>query len=112
MQAFAFPELTTIARAAFRAADFALSLTGAAHTRFVVNIPATAAGTSETIIARSGFRPFSEPLPVPSVLMLQNTAADRNPAGAQIDPDIWRNAELLGVRFTTIPRSPENRTSD
>ena len=55
VQAFAFPELTTMARARFPAACFALTFTGAAQTWFVVNIPATAAGTSETISARSRF---------------------------------------------------------
>ena len=54
----------------------------------VVNIPAIAAGTSETISARSRFCPFSEPLPVPSSLMSQKTAAALKPRGSQIEPEI------------------------
>ena len=79
-----------MAWAKFCAAHFALTFTGAAQTWFAVNIPATAAGTSETISARSSFFPFSEPLPVPSRLMSQKTAAARNPSGAQIDPGVPR----------------------
>jgi hypothetical protein len=84
----AFPELTTIARANFLAAFRALTFTGAAQTWLVVNIPATAAGMSDTINARSSFRPFSEPFPVPMRLMSQNTAATLNPRGAQMEPGI------------------------
>jgi hypothetical protein len=75
VQAFAFPEFTTIARARLRAAQVALTFTGAAQTRLVVNIPATAAGTSDTIKPRSRFTPLSDPFPVPSVLIPQCTAA-------------------------------------
>src|SRR5437764_7449657 len=51
--AFALPEVTTIARANFSAERCRLIFTGAAQTWFVVNIPATVAGTSETISAIS-----------------------------------------------------------
>src|SRR5580693_4820140 len=89
--ALAFPEFTTIARANFLAARCRLIFTGAAQTWLVVNIPATAAGTSETINAKSFLRPFSEPLPVPSLLMSQKTAAHLKPRGAQIEPEVFRN---------------------
>jgi hypothetical protein len=105
VQALAFPELTTIARADFLAAFRALTFTGAAQTWLVVNIPATAAGTSDTINARSSFRPFSEPFPVPSRLMSQKTAAALNPRGAQTEPAISRNGF-----FKAILRFPRNRT--
>ena len=96
VHALAFPELTTIARAVCRAATFALSFTGAADTRFVVNVPATAAGVSETISARSGLAPLSDPLPVPSVLMPQNTAAASKPRGAQMESGIIFKVISLG----------------
>src|ERR1043166_1312302 len=62
--------------------------TGAAQTWLVVNMPATVAGTSETIRARSRFLPFSEPLPVPSRLMSQKTPEARKPLGATMEPGI------------------------
>jgi len=40
-----------------------------------VNIPATVAGVSETISARSRFLPFCEPLPVPSFFDVAKHAA-------------------------------------
>src|ERR1035437_2876826 len=89
VQALAFPEFTTMAWADFRAARFALIFTGAAQTWLLVNIPATVAGTSETIRARSRFFPLSDPLPVPSFLMSQKTAAVLKPSGAQMDPGIF-----------------------
>src|SRR5438128_3866484 len=107
MQAFAFPELTTIARANFLAARRPLIFTGAAQTWLVVNIPATAAGRSETIRARSRFCPFSDPLPVPSFLMSQKTEAHLKPRGAQIEPGICRNGF-----FKSAQRSRESRASD
>ena len=47
--------------------------------------PATVAGTSDTISARSRFCPLSEPLPVPRRLMSQNTPLARKPRGATTD---------------------------
>src|ERR1700693_60943 len=38
--------------------------------------------------ARSRFFPFSDPLPVPSFLISQKTAAALKPRGAQIEPEI------------------------
>src|SRR6187399_2632927 len=49
-------------------------------------MPATVAGTSDTMSARSRFRPFCEPLPVPRRLMSQNTPLARKPRGAQMEP--------------------------
>src|SRR6266404_6663786 len=99
VQALAFPEFTTIARASSLRACCRLIFTGAAQTWFVVNIPATAAGVSETIKARSRFCPFSEPLPVPSFLMSQKTAAHLKPRGAQIEPEIF-------FHFLTVSYKP------
>jgi hypothetical protein len=73
VHAFALPEFTTMACAL---PDLNLAMhtfTGAAHTWFVVNIPATVAGTLDTISARSRFLPLSEPFPVPNLFMSQNT---------------------------------------
>src|SRR4051794_10865863 len=64
------------------------TLTGAAQTWFVVNRPATTAGTSETMSARSRFLPLFEPLPVPSRLMSQKTPEVLKPCGAITEPDI------------------------
>ena len=58
VQAFAFPEFATMARARPRATAARLSVTGAATTRFCVNTAAVLAGTSDTTSARSG-RPDS-----------------------------------------------------
>src|ERR1700736_390813 len=107
VQALAFPEFTTIARADCFAARCRVIFTGAAQTWLVVNTPATDAGTSDTIKARSRFRPFSEPLPVPSFLMSQKTAAHLKPGGAQIEPGIFRSGF-----FKSIQRSRESRASD
>src|SRR5205085_10608340 len=103
----AFPEFTTIDRANFLVARWRLIFTGAAQTWFVVNIPATTAGMSEMISARSSFRPFSEPLPVPSFLMSQKTAAHLKPRGAQMEPGTCRNGF-----FKSAHRSQESRASD
>jgi hypothetical protein len=100
VHAFAFPEFTTIARAVFRAAHFALTFTGGAQTLFVVNIPATVAGTSEMIRARSFLRPFSEPWPVPSLLISQKTAAALKPRGAQIEPGMVLKRFALDIAFS------------
>ena len=62
------------------------TFTGAAQTWLVVNIPATVAGVSETMSARSRFWPLFEPLPVPSFLMSQNTPLARKPLGATMEP--------------------------
>src|SRR5438105_15254127 len=107
VHALAFPEFTTIARASSLRACCRLIFTGAAQTWLVVNTPATAAGVSETIKARSRFCPFSEPLPVPTFLMSQKTAAHLKPRGAQIEPGIFRNEF-----FKSDQRSRENRASD
>jgi hypothetical protein len=52
----------------------------------VVNIPATMAGTSETISAKSRLLPFSDPFPVPIRFMSQNTPEAENPRGATTEP--------------------------
>src|SRR5882724_3280780 len=86
VQALALPELTTMARAVDLFARGRLTLTGAAQTWLVVNSPATAAGVSETMSARSRLLPLLEPLPVPRCLMSQNTPAARKPLGAVTEP--------------------------
>src|SRR5205807_364057 len=85
----------------------ALIFTGGAQTRFVVNTPAAAAGKSDTIRARSSLRPFSEPLPVPSFLMSQKTAAHRKPRGAQMDAGICfhESERFMGGEFMEFTRS-------
>jgi hypothetical protein len=88
VQALALPELATTTCAVPRATRGRQSFTGAAHTWLVVNMPATVAGTSEAIRARSRFLPLSEPLPVPRRLMSQNTPAARKPWGATTPPSI------------------------
>ncbi len=95
VQALALPELTTMAWALPLLTCFRQSFTGAAQTWLVVNIPATVAGASDTINARSSLAPLSEPLPVPSRLMSQNTPAARNPCGATIEPD----TSVIGFRL-------------
>src|SRR5205807_10576449 len=107
VHALAFPEFTTIARASSLRACCWLIFTGAAQTWLVVNTPATAAGASETIKAKSRFCPFSEPLPVPSFLMSQKTAAHLKPRGAQIEPGTCRNGFSKSAH-----RSQESRASD
>jgi len=107
VHALAFPEFTTIARASSLRTCCRLIFTGAAQTWFVVNTPATTAGISETIKARSRFCPFSEPLPVPSFLMSQKTAAHLKPRGAQIEPATCRNGF-----FKSAQQSRESRASD
>ena len=87
VQALAFPELATIACARPRFRWARQTLTGAAHTWLVVNIPAAVAGTSDTINAKSRFLPLSDPFPVPRRLISQNTPAARKPFGAVTDPD-------------------------
>ena len=94
VQALALPELMTTAHAVLLRRCSTQSFTGAAQIWFVVNIPAALAGTSETISARSCFWPLSLPLPVPSVLTLQNRAAARKPSGAVIDPLIFLNLAM------------------
>src|SRR5262245_8647855 len=86
VQALAFPELTTMAWATPFFTRVAQTFTGAAQTWFVVNIPATVAGASEVMRAKSGFLPLLDPLPVPRRLMSQNTPAARKPSGATIEP--------------------------
>jgi hypothetical protein len=46
-------------------------------------MPATVAGTSEAIRAKSRFWPLLEPLPVPIRLMSQKTPLARKPRGAK-----------------------------
>src|SRR5438270_374915 len=67
------------------------SFTGAAQTWLVVKVPATAAGVSDTISARSRFFPLLEPLPVPRRLISQKTPAARKPFGAVIEPAMGVN---------------------
>jgi hypothetical protein len=95
VQAFALPELTTIACAFPDRTLSTHTFTGAAHTWFVVNIPATVAGTLETMSARSRFFPLSEPFPVPNRLMSQNTPAAEKPCGATIEPGTIFNFVLI-----------------
>ena len=68
VHAFAFPALTTIARALLRRIWRRVSCTGAAWTRFVVKTPAAVAGRSETIIPRSGFPLGFKPHATPDAL--------------------------------------------
>src|SRR5258708_4946534 len=86
VQALALPELTTMARAVDLFARGRLTLTGAAQTWLVVNSPATAAGVSETMSARSRLPPLLDPLPVPRRLMSQKTPEARKPFGAVTEP--------------------------
>src|SRR5215469_18294418 len=51
-------------------------------------MPATVAGTSERMSARSRFLPLLEPLPVPRRLMSQKTPEARKPCGAVMEPGI------------------------
>src|SRR5471032_354260 len=70
-------------------------------------MPATVAGISETMSARSRFGPLFEPLPVPRRLMSQKTPLARKPFGATIEPEISLNnffillrTEICGSRAT------------
>ena len=65
VQAFALPELTTVARAVPPRTTVRLSVTGAATTVFCVNMPATLAGVSDTISARSGLPDSLSPQAMP-----------------------------------------------
>jgi len=107
VQALAFPEFTTIARASSLRACCRLIFTGAAQTWFVVNTPATAAGVSETSKRDHAFGPFSEPLPVPSFLMSQENRGAFETRGAQIEPATCRNGF-----FKSAQQSRESRASD
>src|ERR1035438_6176899 len=60
-------------------------------------MPATVAGASETMRARSRFFPLSEPLPVPRRLMSQKTPAARKPCGARIEPGISVSLAFMGA---------------
>src|ERR1017187_2885753 len=60
-------------------------------------MPATVAGASETMRARSRFFPLSEPLPVPRRLMSQNTPAARKPCGARIELGIAVSLAFMGA---------------
>ncbi len=88
VQALALPELATMAWARPRPTRSRQTFTGAAQVWLVVNMPAAVAGTSDTINARSRLWPFSDPLPVPSRLISQNTPDARKPRGATIEPSI------------------------
>src|SRR5262245_47204485 len=74
------------------------TFTGAAQIWLVVNMPATVAGTSETIRARSRFLPFSEPLPVPRRLMSQKIPLAINPRGATMDPVMRENFVIINTK--------------
>src|SRR5262245_17369207 len=78
------------------------TLTGAAQTWLVVNMPATVAGTSETMSARSRFLPLLEPLPVPIRLMSQNTHAARKPCGATIELETCLNLSFIEFHFLPL----------
>jgi len=86
VQALALPEFTTTTCAVPFFTRSTQIFTGAAQTWFVVNIPATVAGVSETMSARSRFGPLFEPLPVPRRLMSQKTPLARKPFGATMAP--------------------------
>src|SRR6185503_2133961 len=83
------------ARATPRFTCSAQTFTGAAQTWLVVNMPATVAGTSDTIRARSRFAPLFDPLPVPRRLMSQNTPLATNPRGAKMEPDPSVNLNFM-----------------
>src|SRR5688572_23345566 len=69
-------------------------------------MPATVAGTSERINARSRFGPLLEPLPVPRRLMSQNTPLATNPRGATMEP-------LTSLNFNFMwPRSVRMKARD
>src|SRR5439155_21141759 len=68
-------------------------------------MPATAAGTSETIRARSRFLPFSEPLPVPRRLMSQKIPEARKPRGATMEPVIRANFVFINMQTVYWERS-------
>ena len=95
VQALALPEFTTMACAMPFFTRGTQTFTGAAQIWFVVNMPATAAGTSETMSVRSRFLPLAEPLPVPSRLMSQKTPDARKPCGATMEPSMDLNLLLM-----------------
>src|SRR5438874_1891942 len=95
VQALALPELTTMACAMPFLTRSMQTFTGAAQTWLVVNMPATVAGTSETMSARSRFLPFSDPFPVPSRLMSQKTPEARKPLGATMEPGMSLNFAFM-----------------
>ncbi len=97
VQALAFPEFTTIACADALDALGSLTLTGAAQTWFVVNMPATAAGASDTINAMSLLA--DEPLPSPAGLMPQCAPAERKPFGAFTEPLMIFKQECISKRI-------------
>jgi hypothetical protein len=88
VQALAFPEFTTTALAFPSFTRSTQIFTGAAQTWLVVNMPATAAGSSDTINARSRLLPLFDPLPVPRRVMSQNKKEAMKPRGAVMDP--WK----------------------
>src|SRR5215813_3356656 len=67
-------------------------------------MPATIAGASDTISARSLFCPFSEPFPVPRRLISQKTPEALKPFGATTPPATCRN-----LRFIFFDALPEYR---
>jgi hypothetical protein len=105
VHALAFPEFTTTACAVPFFTRSRQTFTGAAQTWFVVNIPATVDGTSETINARSRFIPLSDPFPVPRRLMSQNTPAARKPRGATTEPGMTLNFAPNPLLFALIAKS-------
>src|SRR6266545_5689694 len=105
VQALALPELMTMAWAVPFFTRWRQSFTGGAQTWLVVNMPATLAGTSETIRARSRFLPFSEPLPVPRRLMSQKIPEARKPRGATMEPVIRANFVFINVQTVYWERS-------
>src|SRR5208282_4577078 len=100
VQALALPELMTTACATPFLTRSTQTFTGAAQTWLVVNMPATVAGTSDTISARSRFCPLFEPLPVPRRLMSQNTPLARKPRGATTAPLMSLNFEFMVYSYT------------
>src|SRR5882757_10859739 len=95
VQALALPELMTTSCAVLFFTRSTQTFTGAAQTWLVVNMPATVAGVSETMSARSRFGPLLEPLPVPRRLMLQNTPLARKPLGATMEPGMDLNFNFM-----------------
>src|SRR5215472_2338320 len=61
-------------------------------------MPATVAGISDTMSARSRLFPLSDPLPVPRRLMSQKTPAALKPLGATTDPSSDLN---FGFMYST-----------
>src|SRR5687768_2868035 len=71
-------------------------------------MPATVAGTSDTISARSNFFPLLEPLPVPMRLMSQKTPETRKPCGAATEPAICFNLGFMELHRRGFKSRPSD----